>query len=291
MRRRHVPFGRVLLLYSGTLAALVLAGLGLVSLSLYVGQRYMLYENAIYGDIANPRRIGMVGVRPVKVATVDGLTLNMWYKKAFPGCPTILYFHGNDGDVKARAFKMEPLLHAGWGALFAEYRGYAGNPGNPSEDGLYEDARAAVHHLATEGVPAEKLVLMGESLGSGVAVKMAEEYDPAGLVLVAPYTSISDVAQVMYWFVPAGLLIRDRFPSIARIGNLHSPVLIIHGEDDKTIPVSFARKLLAAAAEPKQGVFIPGGGHTDLFAKGAVDVIADFVDGKRACALDAERAE
>ncbi len=288
MTRRHAPFGRVLVLYAVALSILAVAGLGVVTAVFYLGQRYILFENTLYGDIASPAKIGMADVKVVTVTTADGLDLSLWYKKAAPGCPTIAYFHGNDGDVRSRAFKMEPFLSAGWGAVFAEYRGYGGNPGRPTESGLYEDARAVIHHLADEGVPPTQAFFLGESLGAGVAVKMSEEFTPAGLILQAPYTSISDVAQFMYWFLPASLLTRDRFPSISRIGYLHSPVLIIHGEQDKTIPVELARKLLAAAPEPKQGVFIPGAGHDNLFALGAVDAIADFVDHRPTCRLDTE---
>ncbi len=289
--RPPAPFGRVLALFGGTLAAMALAAYGFASLTLYLGQRHLLFENATFGDIAHPRRIGMTNIRPLTVATADGLNLSMWFKPPYPGCPTVVYFHGNDGDVKVRAFKMEPFLHAGWGALFAEYRGYAGNPGRPTEAGIYEDARAAIHHLAMEGIPPGQATFLGESLGSGVAVKVAEEFGPAALVLEAPYTSIADVAQTMYWFMPAKLLMRDRFPSIDRIAHVHSPVMIIHGEQDKTIPVDFARRLLAAAPDPKRGVFIAGAGHSNLFSYGAVDAIADFVDPGKRCPLDRERPE
>ena len=290
-RRRRAPFGRVLALFGGTLAAMALAVYGFASLALYLGQRHLLFENATFGDLAHPRRIGMTSIRPLKVDTADGLTLSMWLKPPYPGCPMVVYFHGNDGDVKVRAFKMEPFIHAGWGALFAEYRGYAGNPGRPSEAGIYEDSRAAIRQLAAEGIPSGQAVFLGESLGSGVAVKAAEEFGPAALILVAPYTSIADVAQNAYWYMPAGLLMRDRFPSVSRIANVHSPVMIIHGEADKTIPVALARELLAAAAEPKRGVFIPGADHNNLFSYGAVDAIASFADPGGRCPLDEERSE
>lgn len=291
MRSRHPLFRRTLGLYTAALSALALIGFGVVNATLYLGQRYLLFENALYGNITSPARIGMPDISVVQVTTTDGLDLSIWYKKASPGCPTIVYFHGNDGDVRSRAFKMEPFLSAGWGGAFAEYRGYGGNPGIPSETGLYEDARATIRYLSAERVPSEEVFFLGESLGSGVAVKMAEELAPAGLILLAPYTSISDVAQFMYWFLPAGLLTRDSFPSISRIGYVHKPVLIIHGEQDKTIPVALARKLLAAAAEPKEGVFIPGAGHDNLFAMGAIDAIADFVEHPPQCRLATEQRE
>ena len=124
---------------------------------------------------------------------------------------------------------------------------------------------------------------MGKSLGTGVAVEMAVEFPPAALVLGAPYTSITDVAQTVYWFLPVSLLSRDRFPSISRIGNVHAPLLVLHGDADDTVPVSLGRELLAAANEPKKGVFFQGAGHDNLFAFGAADAIMEFVDPARRC--------
>jgi hypothetical protein len=274
----------VLRLFFGAVFGLFLAIFIAFAMALYVGQRHLLFENDIYGDIGNPRQIGFSGMRVAHVRTTDGLTLSAWYKKAYPDCPTFVFFHGNEGNVKTRGFKLEPLLHAGYGALLVEYRGYGGNPGKPSEDGLYEDSRSALRFLADEeGVKLANTVLMGESLGTGVAVKMAVEFPPAQLVLLAPYTSITDVASGIYWFLPVGLLSRDRFPSINRIGEVHAPLLIIHGENDDTVPISLGRSLLAAANEPKTGIFIKGAGHDNLFTFGASDAIAAFVDPRHRC--------
>jgi fermentation-respiration switch protein FrsA (DUF1100 family) len=289
--RRAAPFLPVLVLFCGTLAVLAAIALAFASLTLFLGQRYLLFGNASYVDIRQPSTVEMGEIRSVKVQTADGLPLSMWYKKAHGACPTIVDFHGAGGDVKSRAFKMEPFLHAGWGALFVEYRGYGGNPGRPTERGISEDARAAVHHLAAEGLPPGQAVFVGESLGSGVAVKAAVEFQPAALVLEAPYTSITDVAKTTYWFLPVRLLNRDVFPSIDRIANLKSPLLIIHGEADKVIPVELARRLLDAAPAPKRGIFIPGAGHANLFAMGAVDAISAFVTHDPQCTPDREAAQ
>lgn len=269
---------------AGLLAAILMA----FGIALFVGQRHLLFENYVYGDIGNPRQIGFSGMQVVHVHTGDGLTLAAWRKKAYPGCPTIVYFHGNEGDIKSRAFKLEPLLHAGYGVFLVEYRGYGGNPGTPDEKGLYEDSRSSIRFLAEEGLPAAETVFMGESLGTGVAVKMAVESPPAKLVLLAPYTSITDVARETYWFLPVGLLSRDRFPSINRIGKVTSSLLIIHGDIDDTVPVGMGRSLLSAATAPKAGVFLKGAGHDNLFAMGAVDAIQDFADPDRHCAVGPE---
>ncbi|MDR3440902.1 alpha/beta hydrolase [Telmatospirillum sp.] len=278
----------VLRLFLGTVLGLMAGGAVAFSLALYVGQRHLLFENYVYGDIANPKQSGFSGIQVVRVHTSDGLALSSWYRKAYPGCPTIVYFHGNEGDVKSRAFKLEPLLHAGYGVFLIEYRGYGGNPGAPSEKGLYEDSRSSLRLLAQDGLPIAETIFMGESLGTGVAVKMATEFPPAKLVLLAPYTTITDVTSGMYWFLPVGLLSRDRFPSINRIVRVKAPLLIIHGEDDETVPVALGRNLLAAANEPKTAVFLKGAGHDNLFAYGAVDAIMDFADPQHRCTASQE---
>jgi fermentation-respiration switch protein FrsA (DUF1100 family) len=273
----------VLRLFFGVVCGLLLAVLATFCLAMFVGQRHLLFENDVYGDIGNPKQIGFSGMQVMHVQTKDGLTLSAWYKKAYPSCPTIVYFHGNEGNLKSRAFKLEPLLHAGFGVFLIEYRGYGGNPGTPSEEGLYEDSRAALKSLATEGVNWSDAVFLGESLGTGVAVKMAVEFPPAKLVLMAPYTSITDVASGIYWFLPVGLLSRDRFPSINRIAQVHAPLLVIHGEKDDTVPVSHGRSLLAAANDPKIGVFFKDAGHDNLFTFAASDAISDFIDPQHRC--------
>jgi hypothetical protein len=273
----------VLHLFLGSVAGLAAAALVAFALAMFVGQRHLLFENYVYGDIGDPRQIGFAGMQVVQVKTGDGLTLSAWQRKAYPGCPTIVYFHGNEGDVKSRAFKLEPLLHAGFGVFLVEYRGYGGNPGSPSEKGLYEDSRSSLKLLAAQGIDAQQTVFMGESLGTGVAVKMATEFPPARLVLLAPYTSITDVTADMYWFLPVGLLSRDRFPSINRIGKVTAPLLIIHGEQDDTVPTRLGRALLAAANDPKTGVFLAGASHDNLFAFGAVEAIERFADPDRRC--------
>lgn len=286
MRRFAPILVPVLTLFCGMVTVLAMAATGFFSLMLFFGQRYILFENAPYGNIRQPSTVGMGGIRTIRVTTSDGLGLSMWYRKAHGTCPTVVDFHGNGGDVKSRAFKMEPFLHAGWGGFFVEYRGYGGNPGRPSEAGLEEDARAALRYLAAEGVSPSEAVFLGASLGSGVAVKAALEFKPAALILEAPYTSIADVANTRYWFAPTKLLTRDVFPSVDRIASLKSPLLIIHGEQDLTIPVELAHRLLEAAPEPKRGVFIPGAGHSNLFAMGAIEAINAFVPHDSLCTPD-----
>ena len=153
-----------------------------------------------------------------------------------------------------RVGKLRSLVDAGHGLFLVGYRGYSANPGSPSEDGLTADARSVLAWLSEEGVGPERIVLYGESLGSAVAVKVASESKVAGLVLEAPPSSIVDVAQAHYWYLPARWLLLDKWNSQARIGDAGAPILIFHGARDRVVPERFGRKLFAAAPEPTGGV-------------------------------------
>jgi fermentation-respiration switch protein FrsA (DUF1100 family) len=224
------------------------------------------------------RAVGIASAREVRLATADGLDLLAWWlPPPDKGRAVIAYFHGNGGHIGYRAERLRALAEAGFGALFLEYRGYGGNPGSPSEEGLYADARAALAFVDEEGVPPERLVLYGESLGTAVAVQMASERPVGALVLESPYTSVEALGRHHYPLLPVKLVLRDRFDAAARIGAVRAPILVLHGERDQVVPVAFGRALYAAAPEPKEAWFAPSGGHVDLRAHGAFEVVADFL--------------
>ena len=176
-----------------------------------------------------------------------------------------------------RGFKVRAYLNAGLGVLLTTWRGYSGNPGTPTEDGLYADGRAARAFLRTRGCGDARQILYGESLGTGVAVHLAREAPPAALVLEAPFSSVVDIASGRFPLLPVRLLIVDRFDSAAKIGMVAAPVLIVHGERDRTIPVRLARKLFKRAREPKEAVFIPEADHADLPEFGLPTYVLEFL--------------
>ncbi len=244
--------------------------------TLFVVQRKLIYFPDRSAPV--PADHGVPEMSIVRLATEDGLELAAWYRApAGGGGAVVVYFHGNAGHIGGRGDKVRPYLDAGYGVLLLGYRAYGGNPGKPSEQGLYSDARAALGFLAGEGVASERLVLYGESLGTGVAVRMASERRVAAVVLEAPFTSATDVGAARFPFAPVRLLARDRFDSLSRIAAVGAPVLVLHGERDTTIPVAFGRRLLAAAVEPKEGRFYPGAGHADLYDFGAAEAVIDFL--------------
>ena len=263
---------REVIWFAGVAVAGYLAVLG----CLYLFQRQLLY----YPDRSRPYlgALAQLGVREVAMSTADGLSLLSWYLPARGERPVILYFHGNGGHIGYRAGRIERFAREGYGVLMLEYRGYGGNPGVPSEAGLYLDAEAALEFLETEGVTGDRLVLYGESLGSGVAVQAAIGRTRGALVLEAPFTSIAAVAQYHFPFVPAAVLASDRFDSLSRIGQVTAPILMLHGARDGVVPASFGEALFAAAPEPKEWWAAPEAGHEELAAFGALDVVVAFIE-------------
>lgn len=238
----------------------------LVTLITYLGQRRLLY----YPDPAHvrPAEAGLSGVGEVILNTPDGARIVVWYGKAKPGQPTLLYFHGNGGALADRAERIRRFMSQGWGVYMMAYRGYGGSSGRPTETNNIADARLAHGALVHEGVPPEQIILYGESLGTGVAARIAAERPCAGLILESPYTSITDVAVGEYPYLPVRLLLADRYETDKVIAQVRVPLLIIHGENDDIIPVSMAHKLMKLANEPKHLVVLPDGEHSDLYING-----------------------
>ena len=208
--------------------------------------------------------------RDVVLETDDGIRLDAWY---FPGRGgAMLVCNGNAGDRSMRAGLAVAFNRAGFSVLLFDYRGYGGNPGDPSEDGLAADARAAQQWLARQpDVDPRRIAYFGESLGAAVAVGLAVQSPPAALVLRSPFTSLPDVGAVHYPWLPVQRLLLDRYPSIDRIASVSAPVLVIAGDRDDIVPMPLSLRLYDAAAEPKRFVLVPGAGHND----------PELVDGRR----------
>jgi uncharacterized protein len=218
-------------------------------------------------------------MRAVAVASPDGLTLTAWYAPAKPGRRTIVYFHGNAGTLADRHERVLAYLLHGFGVLLVGYRGYGGNPGSPTELGLYGDARGHLDWLAQQGVASEEVVLYGESLGSAVAIQMATERKAAGLALEAPFASILHSARDRYPLFAFDWLIKDKFASIEKIDKINMPLFIIHGARDGVTPLRFGRMLYDRASQPKSSVWLPDAGHNDLAQFGMAELVTTFLDG------------
>jgi fermentation-respiration switch protein FrsA (DUF1100 family) len=259
--------------YLAPMAALI--GYVLVVGALYLGQRSLLYRPSA----GRPSLGGLaaLGAHEATLHTEDGLRLFAWYLPPPAGAPVIVYFHGNGGDIGHRADRLRRFAEVGFGALMVEYRGYAGNPGAPTEAGLLADARAALAFLDAQRVAPNRRVLYGESLGTGVTVQLAADHPIAALILESPYTSVADVAQYHYPWVPVRWLLHDKFDSRAVIGRVQAPILFLHAERDTVIPARFGRALYAAAPAPKEAWSTNEGDHEDVGRLGGVEAAIAFV--------------
>jgi uncharacterized protein len=249
---------------------------GAIVLGAWLMQRKLVYRPD--PTRVDPAGVGLTDVAEVTIARPDGAQLVGWYRAAPMKRPTLLYFHGNAGNLAARAERMEAYVRSGLGMLMVSYRGYSGSSGAPSEPVNVADAVASFDWLIAQGVDPAKVVIYGESLGSGVAVQVALARKPAGIVLDAPYTSVAALGQRHYPLLPVVWLATDRYDTIGRIGRLENvPVLIIHGERDAVTPVDMGRAVHAAANAPKSIATFPDAGHADHHAHGAFEVVLDWI--------------
>jgi fermentation-respiration switch protein FrsA (DUF1100 family) len=230
---------------------------GLLGL-LYVKQRSLLYFPS--RQVVTPSEAGLGSAEVRSLVTRDGETLSAWYLKGVNG-RIILYFHGNGGNIVGRAGRFDDLNARGFSVLAIDYRGYGASTGTPAEAGLHIDADAAYDAAAALGFSGDKILLFGESLGSGVALELATRRPVAGIILDSPYSSIVDVAAGRFPFLPVRLLMQDQYRSDLWISKVHAPILAVHGTDDVVVPIVFGRRLVALGGDKVTYIEVPGGSH------------------------------
>ena len=244
-----------------------------VAAYLFVFQRDYVFKPD--GTLAAPAERGLDPIEIVTIRAEDAVDLTGWFVAPAAGRPTILYFHGNAGNLSDRSERFERILASGFGLLAVSYRGYPGSGGFPSEAALFSDALEIFDWLAAR---TQDIVVHGESLGTGIATYVAAERPARALVLEAPYTAALDIAAATYPWIPVSLLMRDPFLSREHIKRVDEPVLVVHGAEDRVIPVEYGRKLFEAAGEPKRLVIVEGAGHSNLWKKGLWPIVLEFLE-------------
>ena len=256
---------------------LAVAGYAVLIGVLYLAQRSLLY----FPDKTRfrPADLGLPQAEEVVLQSADGEHVIAWHVPPRDGKPLVIYFQGNGGGLNLRAERFGRLTSDGTGLLALSYRGYGGSSGSPTEGGIIRDAEAA-YDFAAARYGKDRIVLWGESLGTGVAVALAAEKPVARVVLESPYTSIAAVAASIYWYVPVRWMIKDTFRSDERIAKLTAPVLIVHGERDNIVPITFGERLYDRIRAPKRFIRLPGAGHNDHDSHGLPDMVRPFLKGR-----------
>jgi fermentation-respiration switch protein FrsA (DUF1100 family) len=207
--------------------------------------------------------------------TRDGVRLHAWYAGPLHALATLVWSHGNAGNIAGRVDVLRALAARGLGVLAYDYRGYGRSTGRPSEAGVYRDAEAAFDAVVRAGTPPGRVVCFGESLGGAVSIELAIRRPCAAVAVVATFTRLRDVAWVHYG--PLALLVGDRFDALARVGRLRVPFFGAHGQRDDIVPFALGQRLAAAAPDPKQFLALPGRGHNDVLGDPALlDALPGF---------------
>ncbi len=215
----------------------------------------------------SPAAINLSNIETHVLRSTDGARLMAWLAQPTPGRPVVMYLHGKGGNQTVRRARIATLQREGFGVFYLSNRGFGGSSGTPSEQAIMADTLLAYDWLRDTGIPATRIVLFAESLGTHVAVRLAGRRPVAGIVLDSPSTSAVDVAAARYWYLPVRLLLQDQFDTMGYIRKTHAPLLVIHGERDPIVPYAMGLKVFAAANPPKRMITIPGGGHTVPFSR------------------------
>ena len=219
---------------------------------LFFFQGNLLYHPSVNNYIKNQEAKEPSGIEKVRITTKDKIVLIGWfYNQNIENSKIILFFHGNAGSLENRTYKLNHFKDLNVNFLIIAWRGFSGNKGKPNEIGLYEDAKATIKWLRTKGIKEKNIILYGESLGTGVAVEVAQNKNYAGVILESPFTSMTNVGKKHYPFLPVRFFLKDKFESYKKITNISVPILIIHGKVDKIVPHVMGEQIYKIANKPK----------------------------------------
>ena len=242
---------------------------------LFFFQRNLLYlpnENNYSGDKIK------VDIEEVQIKTSDNINLLGWFhKKDLNKFKTIVYFHGNAGKLENRIHKLNHFKDMDINFLIISWRGFSENSGKPTEQGLYKDGKSAIDWLKNMGLDDKDIILYGESLGTGIAIEIAQNKNFAGLILETPFTSMIDAAKNVYPYIPVGLLLKDRYENDKKIKNINIPILVMHGEADQIVPFEMGKKIYEIANKPKYSYFTKYDNHMMEYDEKLVFALTSFI--------------
>ena len=253
----------------------------LIMLFVFLYQPRLVYFPQVERELtATPRAAGL-DYEDVTLTTADHIQLHGWWVPARNSRGTVLLMHGNAGNISHRLGYLTMFNRLGYSVLLFDYRGYGKSDSRPDEEGTYRDAEAAWLHLTTvRNAAARDIVMVGESLGGGVATWLALKYPPRALVLASTFTSVPDLGAQIYPWLPVRLLARVRYDNLGRVGNIDAPIMIAHSRDDDIIPFAHGEALFAAAHEPRE-MLVLAGGHNEgfIFVRDTwVNAVAGFLE-------------
>ena len=243
-------------------------------------QRNLLYHPSLDNYIKDQTVNEPSGIEKVKITTEDNIDLIAWfYNRNVEKFKTILFFHGNAGSLENRTYKLNHFKDLNVNFLIIAWRGFSGNKGKPSEIGLYKDAESAIKWLKSRHVTDKNIILYGESLGTGVAIEVAQKKNYAGVILESPFTSMVDMGKKYYPLFPVRFLLKDKFENYKKINKVSVPLLIIHGKSDKIVPFNMGKNLYEIANEPKFFFSQEYGDHMIDYDEKLLNTLKKFIQG------------
>lgn len=243
-------------------------------------EKFIFYPLAAIDE--TPRNVGLA-FDDISFSTADGVQLNGWFVPTPGAQTTLLWFHGNAGNISHRLENIR-LLHdrVEINTFIFDYRGYGRSQGQPSEEGTYRDGEAALRYLRSrKDVDPKRIVFFGRSLGAAVAAELATREDALALILETPFASIREMARVAFPFLPIGPLLRTRYDTVEKVKRVKGPLLVVHGDRDEIVPFAQGQKVFDAAPQPKEFYAIRGAHHNDTYIVGGPAYFAalkDFIE-------------
>ncbi len=245
-------------------------------LFMYIFQRTFLYFPQEDNYLTEEKILGSPDI--VKIPSGEGIELESWYHLSDLSTKTIVFFHGNAGTLNSRIYKLNSFHDMGLNYLAVTWRGFSGNPGKPTEEGLYQDGRAAIEWLLKNNIEKKDIILYGESLGTGIVIEIAQHDSYAAVILESPYTSILDMGKISFPYLPISLILKDKYNSIEKLKNIKTPTLVLHGKKDTLVPFRMGKEIFDNLNTKKRSHFVDEDDHMMKFDQNMRSVISEFID-------------